>query len=267
VIARDGGSDLVYLSRTAFPSAGAQRTELQKIVNFAQAQEWCGPIFSREAAIGGSDGKRGKPYLGWIDGTFAQSAVGIFNSARSPDLVISFREVPDHDNDGLTGPEAPAFALAAKGESSQRNLSKPLVRPVKGLVYADAPAFTAGMGMHGAAGQFELHAFCAAFGPDFRRSFVDRNPTGNTDVAPTITHLLGLLPNIGSGGLRPTGREMTEALRDERSFVGTARAFTMTTKLTLQGVDVTTTLKLTRLGDREYLDDSSVLRNPLGSSP
>ena len=110
-------------------------------------------------------------------------------------------------------------------------------------------------------------AFCAAFGPDFRRAFVDRDPTANVDVGPTITHLLGLLPNIGSGGLHPTGREMTEALRGERSFVGTPRPFTMTTKLTLQGVDVTTTLKLTRLGDRQYLDDSNVVRNPLGSSP
>lgn len=267
VIARDGGSDLLYLSRTSFPTAEARRLELRKIVDFAEAQEWCGPIFSREAAIGESDGKRAKPYLGWIDGTFAQPAIGLFNSARSPDLVISFREVSDRDNQGLTGPEAPAFALVAKGETSERNRSKTLVHPVRGLVYADAQSFTAGMGMHGAAGQFELHAFCAAFGPDFRRAFVDRDPTANVDVAPTITHLLGLLPNIGSGGLHPTGREMSEALRGERSFVGTPRPFTMTTKLTLQGVDVTTTLKLTRLGDRQYLDDSNVVRNPLGSSP
>ena len=45
IVARNGGSDLIYLSKTAFPSADSRRLQLQKIVNFAEAQEWCGPIF------------------------------------------------------------------------------------------------------------------------------------------------------------------------------------------------------------------------------
>ncbi len=274
VVARNGGSDLIYLSKAAFPSENSRRDELQKIVNFAEAQEWCGPIFSREFAPVPIEGKHHrkrpteKPYLGWIDGTFAQQVVGIFNPSRSPDLVVSFREISDQGNEKLTGPDVPAFALAAKGQTSVKNNSKTLVHAVKGIVYADAPSgFTTGMGMHGAAGQAEIHNFCAAIGPDFKRGFVDTNPTANVDIAPTITRILHLAPNIGPGGARPTGRVMTEAFPGERQWVGTAKPIALSTKLTLQGVEVTNTLRITRLGDHDYLDNATEARNPLGSSP
>ncbi len=239
-------------------------------MNFAEAQEWCGPIFSREAAVSDARGRAAKPYLGWIDGTFAQSAVGLFNSARSPDLVLSFREMPEQDNRQFTGPLKPAFAIDAAGQHSAPNKSQDLVHPVKGTVYADTGAgdkFTTGMGMHGAAGTREIHNFCAASGPDFRRNFVDHNPTSNSDVAPTITEVLGLAPNVGPNGVYPSGRSMTEALAGGRQFVGAAHAFTMKSDLMLQGVEVIGTLRATRLGDRVYLDDSALDRKPLGRSP
>lgn len=278
VVAPNGGSDLVYLSPQEFPTREALRERLQKIVDFCAAQEWSGPIFSRELAIvappaAGKRGKRQKPepaYKGWIDGTFAQSALGLFNPARSPDLVISFAEASDVDNKGLTGANNPAFALEAKGQQSVPNKSQDLVHPVKGLVYADtgrSDKYTSGMGMHGAAGVRELHNFGAAIGPDFKHGFADQNPTGNVDVAPTIAHLLGLLPNVGPGSISPSGRVMTEALKGESSYAGGAHAITMKTEVELQGVRTSTTLRITKMGDRVYLDDSSVEREPLGSSP
>jgi hypothetical protein len=274
IVAKNGGSDLIYLSKDAFPSENARRDELQKIVNFAEAQEWCGPIFSRELAPLPLEGKRRRrrpsqaPYLGWIDGTFAQQAIGIFNPSRSPDLVISFREISDQDNDQLTGPEKLAFELAAKGQTPVKNRSKTLVHPTRGIMYADAPAaFTTGMGMHGAAGQMELHNFGAAIGPDFKRNFLDTNPTANVDIAPTIAHILHIAPNIGPGGARPTGRILTEAFPGERQWVGTAKPIALTTKLELQGVEVINTLRITRLNDHDYLDNATEARNPLGSSP
>jgi Type I phosphodiesterase / nucleotide pyrophosphatase len=268
VVARNGGADLVYLSPSAFATTEARRTELQKIVDFAEAQEWCGPIFSGAAlSSGGRSGSPAASQLGWIDGTFAESAVGILNAARSPDLVISFDEIPNKDNRGLTGPENPAFALAAGGERLVPNRSQPLVRPIAGLVYADARGFTTGMGTHGAAGAREIHNFCAAFGPDFRRGFVDRAPTANTDVAPTITRLLGLTPNSGPGGLFPTGRVMAEAFADERPRAEKTRAIVVTARLKLQGMEAVSTLEFTRLGGHYYFDGSSVERRPLGNSP
>jgi len=267
VVARNGGSDLIYLSPTAFPSTESRRQEMQKIVEFAEAQEWCGPIFSRGVARTKPAKSISDVYAGAIDGTFDMAAVGMLNPERSPDLVLSFREIPDQDNRGVTGPENPAFAIGADGQVSGPNKSKPLVQPIPGLVYADVDGFTTGMGMHGAAGVREIHNFCAAFGPDFRHSWIDHNPTANTDVAPTITKILGLLPNIGPGGVVPTGRAMTEAMVGERTSVGQPRAIAPMVRLTLQGVEVDTTLKITRLGDRDYLDDSFVERIPLGSSP
>jgi len=280
IVAANGGSDLVYLSRDEFSSRSAQSDRLQKIVNFAEAQEWCGPIFSREvapSAAASGRSRRGRyagaataAYRGWIDGTFAQPALGLFNAERSPDLIISFAEASDALNRGFTGPNAPAFALGAKGQQSVPNHSQTLVRPVAGLIYSDTGSgdrWTTGMGMHGAAGAREIHNVGAAIGPDFKRVFLDQNPTANVDVAPTISRVLGLMINAGPGGAYPTGRALTEALAGESSYVGASHAFTMTTDLELQGVEAITTLRLTRLGDRIYLDDSSVVRKPLGSSP
>ncbi|HVA77638.1 MAG TPA: alkaline phosphatase family protein [Candidatus Binataceae bacterium] len=279
IVAANGGSDLVYLSRDEFSTRAALSDRLQKIVNFAEAQEWCGPIFSRELAPAPPPRlRRGNyrsaaataAYRGWIDGTFAQPALGLFNAERSPDLIVSFAEASDASNRGFTGADASAFALGAKGQQSVPNKSQALVRPVPGLVYSDTGTgdrWTTGMGMHGAAGAREIHNFGAAIGPDFKRVFLDQNPTANIDVAPTITRVLGLMINAGPGGAYPTGRALTEALAGESSYAGAAHAFTMTTDLELQGVEAITTLRLTRLGDRIYLDDSTVTRKPLGSSP
>jgi len=263
-VVRNGGSDLIYLSPDEFKTADARRDILQKIVNFAEAQEWSGPIFSRDPAPAAA-GRRKADYLGWIGGTFSEASVGIYNAARSPDLVISFREFPDMDNSSLTGPDKPAFAIDAQGQHAVPNQSSELVHPVKGVNYADG--LGTGQGMHGAAGDRELHNFCAAIGPDFRRGYVDRSPTGNVDVAPTMSRILGLEPNVGPGGVSATGRVMAEALRDGSSGPGLARPLQMRTELDLQGVRVVTTLIATQLGRRLYLDDSRVERIPLGRSP
>jgi len=277
VVVPNGGADLVYLSPTEFATPESKRAVLQKIVSFAEAQEWCGPIFSRDpAAAPDEPARRGrrsrapKSYLGWIDGTFSQRVVGLYNAARSPDLVISFREEPDADNKNLTGPTNPAFLIGQIGQVSTPNRSAELLHPVKGVVYADtgtSQTFTTGMGMHGAAGEREIHNFCAASGPDFRRGFVDLNPTANTDVAPTITQILGTLPNIGPGGVAPAGRAMTEALTVGRQSAGGSHTQTMTADLMLQGVEAVTTLRVSWIGDEPYMDSSTVEHKPLGSSP
>jgi arylsulfatase A-like enzyme len=277
VVVPNGGADLVYLSPTEFATPESKQAVLQKIVNFAEAQEWCGPIFSRDSATAPDESSRRghrqrapKPYLGWIDGTFSQRVVGLYNPARSPDLVISFREEPDADNRNLTGPTNPAFLIGQIGQVSMPNKSAPLLHPVKGLVYADtgtSQTFTTGMGMHGAAGEREIHNFCAATGPDFRRGFVDLNPTANTDITPTITEILGTLPNIGPGGVAPAGRAMAEALIDGRRSAGGSHTQTMTADLMLPGVEAVTTLRVSWIGDEPYLDSSTVEHKPLGSSP
>jgi hypothetical protein len=262
IVAGNGGNDLVYLSRAAYVSEEARRATLARIVDFAEAQEWCGPVFSQGQAS--SDiGSKSAGYLGWIPGTFSQEALGIYSAKRSPDLVISFRELPDLDNQGLTGPQNPAFELGLNGQQAVFNRSFKLVRPVAGAVYSDVGSkFTTGMGMHGAVGARELHNFCAAVGPDFRRRFIDADPTGNLDVASTIREVLNEPMVAGT-----SGRVLNEALGRGMHIDVRSHEFTMTAYLVIQGAEIVTTLRFTRFDGHDYLDDASVAHNPLDASP
>ena len=66
-----------------------------------------------------------------------------------------------------------------------------------------------GQGMHGSFGRADTMNTMIAFGPDFKRGFVDRSPASNADVPVTIAKLLGLAAP-GRGKLR--GRVLAEAL-------------------------------------------------------
>jgi hypothetical protein len=261
VVARNGGEDLVYLSPAIYESEEARRATLARIVDFAEAQEWCGAIFSKKAAPEGTTTNR-QNRLGWIPGTFAQEMLGLYNSRRSPDLIISFRELPDLDNRGLTGPSNPAFIVGANGQATRKNSSFPLIRPIAGVVYSDSHSLSTGQGMHGAAGAREVRNFCAAIGPDFRRHFVDSAPSGNADVAPTIRKIFNL--NTPGGA---TGRVLHEALIHAERGAGSPQQQVLTSYLVLQGQEVVTKLRMTRFEGRDYLDDSSVTRTPLNGSP
>ncbi|HEY2523784.1 MAG TPA: alkaline phosphatase family protein [Candidatus Binataceae bacterium] len=272
-VVANGGIDLIDLSRAAFPTMDARHATLQKIADFIEAQPWAGPLFTRRAneerafdGAGTVSGEATGGDSGWIDGTFSLDAVGMIareNYFDAPDLVVSFREVPDVDNRGLTGPGAPTYVLDAKGASSsgaEKNRSDALVVPVKGVMYADTGGwggFTTGLGMHAAAGARELHNFCAAIGPDFRRGFVDPYPSGNLDVRATIARAMGLPPadKIGSAG-----RPLDEALAG-RKFTGTTTESRITVGRTLPApaaATVSTTLIFLQVRDGKrrwsYLD-------------
>jgi arylsulfatase A-like enzyme len=63
---------------------------------------------------------------------------------------------------------------------------------------------------HGTISPFELRNTLVVHGPDFRVGWRDPAPVGNVDVAPTLTHVLGL-----DSGTPFDGRVLHEALRDE----------------------------------------------------
>jgi hypothetical protein len=115
------------------------------------------------------------------------------------------------------------------------------------------------MGMHGAAGARELHNFCAAIGPDFRRGLVDNAPTGNADIAPTAGVILGRAPTAGA-----TGRILREALsRGHTNRQPQPEPVTAAATLTLKDSRIVTTLQLTRYAGHEYLDGSQVKAIPI----
>lgn len=251
VVAHDGGDDLVYLSPDLDPAA--RRALARRIVDYAIAQPWCGPIFARDP-----DAPRGRRagYAGAIAGTFSAAAFGLGGSRRSPDLIISFREFPDESNRGLTGPSNPAVTIGPHGDEPRVNRSAPLLRPIAGVIYADAPHYTTGMGMHGAVGTRELHNVGAAIGPDFRRGYVDELPTSNSDVAPTIERVLGVEPAPGA-----RGRVIAEALAGAPTPASKPRRIDATVTSTIGGARVTMTIHLTSFDGRDYLDGATRARS------
>jgi hypothetical protein len=297
IVVRNGGTDLVHLSRSAFPTMEARRAVLQKIVDFAQAQPWSGPLFTRSAgeerSLVGSSAKSGanieSPHdrqdrqdrqLGWIEGTFSLDVVGLIgrnNYFDAPDLVVSFRELPDADNSGLTGPHEPTYVIGLDGEQkgSTANQSDPLVAPVKGVLYADAGGsggVATGFGTHAAAGARELHNFCAAAGPDFRGHFVDQYPSGNLDLRATIARAMGL-PSADDA--TSAGRSLDEALAgDQLKMTTNVTATTSESRLTvsrkLPTTEATTILDFSVLSVGalrwSYLDGAEFKQAPLKES-
>ena len=72
-----------------------------------------------------------------------------------------------------------------------------------------------GQGMHGSFGRANTFNFMAAFGPDFKKGFVDEAPISNADIAPTLARILGL--SMKSNG-KLNGRVLTEALAGEKQL-------------------------------------------------
>ena len=262
LIVQNDATDLLYLSPVDFPTRKSREAELDRIVTFALSQPWCGPIFSRPPAASGA-GALGSwnSFRGRIAGTFNEAAVGVFNPQRAADLVISFREFPDLDNRDLSGPSKPAFVVEPGKRRSVRNRSQPAVVPVAGVTYADLPSwFTTGMGTHGGFGARQLHNFCAAIGPDFRRGFVDLAPTGNADVAPTLAHILELkLAAAGrAGSAGATGRVINETLAGASGPAPQARELSWSTHLQAGNTLVTTTLHVVQLGAYDYFNGATI---------
>jgi hypothetical protein len=257
VVANNFGSDEIYLSPRIAPAARAGL--MRKIVEYAAAQPWCGPIFSRAEGTPAAHG-----YAGEIPGTFDQGWFGLRNPARSADLTISFRESTGEDNSKLTGPQAPALVLDGAGMHNEPNKSQPLVHPLLGISYADTgPSITAGGGTHGALGEYEMHNFGAATGPDFRRAYIDKAPTSNIDVARTIAALLGI--QDGAAALQPVaaGRLLKEALSNGPA-AGPYRRVPLSVTLKLPDQRIVTTIEVDRMDGGAYPIDAAVRHDKLG---
>jgi hypothetical protein len=284
-VVANGGIDLIHLSRAAFPTIEAQRAILQKITDFVESQPWAGPLFTRsigeERALdraptesGADIEARGGQSLGWIAGTFSLDSLEMIsrnNYFDAPDMVVSFRELPDADNRGLTGPGAPTYVIGEHGEQrgGAGNSSSPLVVPVKGVMYADTGGwggFTTGLGMHAAAGARELHNFCAAAGPDFRRHFVDQYPSGNLDLRATIASVMDLASGDDANS---AGRALDEALVGNQ-FNGTSSDSRLAVSRKLSKTETTTILDFSvlRVGPRRwsYLDGVEYKQTPATKS-
>jgi arylsulfatase A-like enzyme len=112
-----------------------------------------------------------------LAGTMSMDAIHVANAAgRNPDIIASF-----------------SFDANA------------VVAGMPGTEYSSMQGFN-NRGMHGTFSPRDVHNTLIAFGPDFRKKWVDPLPTGNVDVAPTIARLLRVeLPQA-------QGRPLLEAM-------------------------------------------------------
>ncbi len=161
-----------------------------------------------------------------FDGTFKLSDINI-ESQNPPDVVIAMRwkdEVSEHGT--------------------------------KGTIISDG--MEKGQGMHVSLSRFDMANTLIAAGPHFRKGLVNELPSGNSDVAPTLAHIMGIKPAKAMDGrilsealidsTPPPGKPETKILRTERKY------FDEKTK-----TDKTWTqyLKVTRFLGRSYFDEGN----------
>jgi arylsulfatase A-like enzyme len=146
------------------------KTRAAEIVRMLTEEDYTGAIFVNDT-------------LGDIPGTLPLSAINLRGAALTPQpsIVVSFRSFPVPGCDPL---------LMCAAEIADTSLGT-------------------GQGMHGTFSRADTRNFMAAFGPDFKAAFADKDPVSNADIAPTLASILGL-SIVPKGGL--TGRVVAEAL-------------------------------------------------------
>jgi arylsulfatase A-like enzyme len=119
--------------------------------------------------------------LGQPPGTLRLSDVGLMGGATTPKpaIVVSFKSFP-------LDPRHPHMTGVIVGGTRQH-----------------------GQGEHGSLARANTFNNMAAIGPDFKKRFVSHAPVGNSDVQPTLAHLMRMkIPSVGE----LAGRVITEAL-------------------------------------------------------
>jgi len=149
---------------------------MEKIVAFLARQDYVGGIFADDD-------------YGRVPGALPLSTIRLVGSSRlpRPSIVVAFK----------------TFATDSK---------QPLMTAVQITDYN----LQHGQGMHGSFGRSNTFNFMAAYGPDFKKQFVDHAPISNADIQPTLAKILRL--KIASNG-KLNGRVLEEALLDGPSSV------------------------------------------------
>lgn len=183
---------------------------VRALVKFLAKQDYIGGLFVDDS-------------FGRIPGALPLSTIGLVGTAKlpTPTIAVNFK----------------TFALTP---------SNPLMTAVQ---VADS-SLQEGQGMHGTLSRDNTFNNMAAFGPDFRKGFVDKFPVSNADIARTLASILGLRFD-DEGALK--GRVVKEALASDY------RGYDLDYSRELYISDVSangkvTVLKFQRTRDNHYFD-------------
>jgi arylsulfatase A-like enzyme len=191
-----------------------------KIVKFLTEQDYVGGIFVNDE-------------YGTLPGALPTSAIRLIGSSPvpSPTIVVTFK----------------VFS------------TDPLHPEMSGVQITDTN-LQQGQGMHGSFGRANTFNFMAAFGPDFKKQFVDQAPISNADIEPTLAAILGL--QVPSNG-KWKGRVLREAVAGGPSSVPYQREVTVSKG---SGNGKTTVLMYQKLAEQFYFDQACFKNTPAAKS-
>ena len=156
-----------------------------------------------------------------MEGAFALSDVNV-NSAAAPDVMFAFRWSTNTSRLG-----------------------------VPGMLTVDGGPGTRG-GAHTSLSRFDMHNTLVAAGPDLKHGFTDTDPTGNTDLAPTILWLLDVKPE---GPM--DGRVLSEALTVDAPPVSKPLVRRIETSSKISDATWTQYLQISQVNDTIYFDEGN----------
>jgi arylsulfatase A-like enzyme len=129
--------------------------------------------------------------------------------------------------------------------------------PVRTQVDVSDYTMKTGQGMHGSFGRADVTNTMIAFGPDFKKGYVDPAPVGNADVVPTLARILGFrMPSHG----RLAGRVLSEALADGPGAPISGCAEVVSTPAPS---GVRTAVHVQTVGNVRYLDAAQKVKGPV----
>ncbi len=162
-------------------------------------------------------------------GTFTLDQARL-NTADAPDIVLALRWSDDKNAAGIAG-----------------------------SMVSDGLARGPGQGNHATLSRYDMRATLIAAGPDFRPGLVNELPSGNTDLAPTILHLLGLNSPAKMDGAPSAmdGRVLSEATVEPPKTFPPLESRTLQTSSEFPAMVWHQYLHVTEFGGAIYFDEGN----------
>ena len=199
---------------------------IRQLVEWLQAQEWIGVIFTRAIRASESRESSAAPDpQGWVDGTFSLELIHLANDARGPDILFTFPWTSARNSFGLAGTDLLATTGATGARSGQAS-------------------------SHGSMSPWTIRNTCFAWGVDFKRGVEVRVPSSNVDLVPTILALKGI-----PAGTSYDGRVLREALiggPDEEQIPVDTRVMTTAAR----GGHYQAAIQVSTVAHQRYIDKS-----------
>lgn len=191
---------------------------IEAIVQHLQAQAFTGVVFTKPAADGCTDSACA---LGSLPGTFSTELIHLNNDVRGADIVLTFDWTSDKNVFGVPGTD--------------------------NEIGEETGPTTGNASGHGSMSPWNVRNTWFAWGADFKDAIVNRVPSSNVDIAPTILALQGL------DASELDGRVLVEALEGGPDY----EKVPVETKTYVSEVDTyRAVIQVTEVGHQRYIDKS-----------